>query len=318
MCICSADNAAASVGQWRRVLDAGGNVSKELDVAEKGRLLRRASYASTATAGVLILVKLLAWLATGSISVLASLVDSLMDSIASLINLFAIRYSLQPPDTEHRFGHGKAEPLAGLAQAGFISGSAVFLVLHALDRLRNPQPLHDLSVGVAVMVFAIVLTLVLVVFQRRVIARTGSTAIRADSLHYVSDLLGNIAIISAMILASMGWTWADPVFAIALAVYIAYTAIRVGMDAVQQLMDRELSDDLQRDILESARAVAGVQGVHDLRTRQSGQVPFVQLHLELDGQLSLQQAHAIADRVEAEICVVVPGAEVIVHQDPVA
>ncbi len=285
-------------------------------LAHRGRLLKQASYASVSTAGVLILVKLLAWMMTGSLSLLASLIDSLMDSAASLINLLAIRYSLQPADTEHRFGHGKAEPLAGLVQAAFICGSAGFLVLNAIDRLRHPQPLHAVGLGIAVMVFAIVVTLALLWFQRRVIKQTGSTAIRADALHYASDLLSNFAIIAALWLTSRGWSWADPVFAILVAIYIGYSALRVGHTAVQQLLDRELSADVQRQIMDIARENPAVQGVHDLRTRQSGQVIFIQLHLELDDMLPLYQAHAIADQVESAICVAIPGAQVILHQDP--
>lgn len=283
---------------------------------DKSRLLRWATYASVTTAGILIAAKLAAWAVTGSVSVLASLVDSVMDALASLINLLAVRYSLQPADTAHRFGHGKAEPLAGLAQAAFICGSAIFLVLHALDRLRYPHELEDVGVGVGVMLFAILITLVLLAIQHRVIRQTGSTAIRADALHYATDLLTNLSIILALFLASWGWSWADPLFAIGVAIYIFYSAIRIGYDAFQLLMDRELPPDVREQIAAIALGEPGVQGVHDLRTRQSGQTRFVQLHLELDDQLPLIEAHAIADRVEEAIRIAWPGTEVIVHEDP--
>ena len=182
---------------------------------DRGGLLRLASIASVITAGILIVAKLIAWYLTGSVSLLASLVDSVMDSIASLINLFAIRYSLQPADEEHRFGHGKAEPLAGLAQAAFIAGSAIFLTLHSIDRLRDNQQLEQIGIGIGVMVLAIVMTVVLLAIQRYVIRKTNSTAIRADSLHYATDLLTNLSILLALYLSTLGWTWADPVFAIA-------------------------------------------------------------------------------------------------------
>ena len=278
--------------------------------------LRRATYASVLTALVLIAAKLLAWLWTGSIGMLASLVDSLMDSIASAINLVAVRYSLVPPDTEHRFGHGKAEPLAGLAQAGFVSGSAVFLLFHAIDRLRYPRPLRDIGIGVVVMVFSIFLTAALLTLQRRVISKTQSTAIQADALHYATDLLTNLAVVAGLLLASFGWGWADPVFAILIAVYIFCSAIRIGLDGFQQLMDRELPKDTQQKILSVAREHPDVVGVHDLRTRRSGRLRFVQLHLELDDQLPLARAHAVADEVEARILTLLPNAEVIIHQDP--
>lgn len=284
---------------------------------DRGGLLRLASFASVITAGFLIVAKLAAWSVTGSVSLLASLVDSVMDSIASVINLFAIRYSLQPADEDHRFGHGKAEPLAGLAQAAFIAGSAVFLVFHAIDRLRFTHALEKVGIGVAVMVLAIVLTLVLLGIQRYVIRKTGSTAIRADSLHYLTDLLTNMSVLLALYLSSLGWTWADPLFAIAVATYIFYSAFQIGHEAFQQLMDRELPEEILQRIQETAMSHPEVTGTHEMRTRQAGQTRFVQLHLELDENLPLKTAHAIADEVEAEILTFLPGAEVLIHQDPV-
>lgn len=284
---------------------------------DRGGLLRLASFASVITAGFLIVAKLAAWSVTGSVSLLASLVDSVMDSIASVINLFAIRYSLQPADEDHRFGHGKAEPLAGLAQAAFIAGSAVFLVFHAIDRLRFTHALEKVGIGVAVMVLAIVLTLVLLGIQRYVIRKTGSTAIRADSLHYLTDLLTNMSVLLALYLSSLGWTWADPLFAIAVAIYIFYSAFQIGHEAFQQLMDRELPEEILQRIQETAMSHPEVTGTHEMRTRQAGQTRFVQLHLELDENLPLKTAHAIADEVEAEILTFLPGAEVLIHQDPV-
>lgn len=284
---------------------------------DRGGLLRLASFASVITAGFLIVAKLAAWSVTGSVSLLASLVDSVMDSIASVINLFAIRYSLQPADEDHRFGHGKAEPLAGLAQAAFIAGSAVFLVFHAIDRLRFTHALEKVGIGVAVMVLAIVLTLVLLGIQRYVIRKTGSTAIRADSLHYLTDLLTNMSVLLALYLSSLGWTWADPLFAIAVATYIFYSAFQIGHEAFQQLMDRELPEEILQRIKETAMSHPEVTGTHEMRTRQAGQTRFVQLHLELDENLPLKTAHAIADEVEAEILTFLPGAEVLIHQDPV-
>lgn len=283
---------------------------------DKGRQLRIATYASVATAVALVGMKLAAWLWTGSVSILASLIDSLMDSAASALNLLAVRYSLTPADEEHRFGHGKAEPLAGLAQAAFISGSAVFLILHAVERLRFPRALQDVNIGVAVMVVSIVLTALLLLIQQRAIRQTQSTAIRADALHYGTDLLTNLTVIIALLLSNYGWARADSAMAILVAVYIFYSAGRIGYEAVQHLMDRELGSAIEEQILTIARREPEVRGIHDLRTRQSGQVQFVQLHLELDGGLALDRAHAIADRIEREIAALLPDAEVIIHQDP--
>ena len=283
---------------------------------DRAGLLKLASVASVVTAGFLIVAKLAAWSVTGSVSLLASLVDSVMDSIASLINFFAIRYSLQPADEQHRFGHGKAEPLAGLAQAAFIAGSAIFLVFHAVDRLRFTHTLEQVGIGLGVMVLAIVMTLILLGIQRYVIKKTDSTAIRADSLHYLTDLLTNISVLFALYLSTLGWTWADPVFAIGVAIYIFYSAFQIGQEAFQQLMDRELPDDILEKIQATAMSHPEVMGTHETRTRQAGHTRFVQLHLELDEDLPLKRAHAIADQVEEEILSFLPGAEVIIHQDP--
>jgi ferrous-iron efflux pump FieF len=279
-------------------------------------LLKLASVASVVTAGILIVAKLAAWSVTGSVSLLASLVDSVMDSIASLINLFAIQYSLQPADDQHRFGHGKAEPLAGLAQAAFIAGSAIFLVFHAIDRLRFTQSLEQVGIGLWVMVLAIVMTIGLLAIQRYVIKKTDSTAIRADSLHYLTDLLTNMCVLLALYLSTLGWTWADPAFAIAVAIYIFYSAWKIGHEAFQQLMDRELPDDILQQIQATAMSHPEVKGTHETRTRQAGHTRFVQLHLQLDPDLPLKFAHAIADQVEAEILSFLPGAEVLIHLDP--
>jgi len=283
---------------------------------DKARLLRLATYASVATATLLILVKLAAWLITGSVSVLASLVDSLMDVGASVVNLLAVRWSLQPADAEHRFGHGKAESLAGLGQAAFIAGSAAFLALQAVDRLIHPQPLADLGVGVAVMVFAMAATLLLLSFQRHVIRATGSTAIRADALHYATDLATNSATLIALVCAMFGWPGLDPIFALGIALFILYSAVQIAREAVDLLMDRELSVEDRARIESVAAAVPGVLGVHGLRTRRSGHVPVMQLHLELDDDLALLAAHRICDQVEAALRIEFPGADITIHQDP--
>lgn len=286
--------------------------------AEHGRLLRLATYASVGTAAVLILVKLGAWLLTGSVSVMASLLDSVMDAAASLVNLFAVRYSLRPPDIDHRFGHGKAEALAGLGQSAFIAGSAVFLSLHAVERLLNPEPLTQVGVGIAVMGFAIVATLALLAVQRHVIRRTQSTAIRADALHYATDLAANTATLVALVLASWGWPALDPLFALGIAAYILYSAYQIARDAVNLLMDREMDPQAREAILRAAAAVPGVLGVHALRTRRSGPTPVIQLHLALADGLPLIEAHRVSLAVEAALLDLMPGADVIIHQDPVS
>jgi ferrous-iron efflux pump FieF len=293
-----------------------GVMQKSSDTTRNPRLLRLATNASVATAAILIAAKLVAWVMTGSVSVLASLVDSMMDVAASLINLFAVRYSLMPADHEHRFGHGKAESLAGLAQTTFISGSAVFLILQSVDRLLHPRPLEDVGIGVGVMVFAILATLALLILQRHVIRVTGSTAIKADALHYTTDVLTNVSIIIALLLSGFGWQGVDALFALGIAAYILYSAWHIGHEAFQLLMDRELPDDQRQRIREAAHSHGQVRGIHDLRTRRSGHDIFIQMHLELDDELSLFDAHGIADEVEARIREIHPEADILIHTDP--
>ena len=281
------------------------------------RLMRLATYASVSVALFLICVKLAAWIATDSVSLLSSLIDSLLDAMASLVNLIAVSHALTPPDREHRFGHGKAEPLAALAQAAFITGSAIFLVFEAGHRLIDPRPVAHSDIGIAVMLLAIVLTFALTRFQAYVVKRTGSLAITADSLHYMGDLLINGAVIVALLLVSqLGWAAADPLFGLAIAAYIVFTAVKIARQALDMLMDRELPDEERRRILDIVAGHPDVLDLHDLRTRASGPTLFIQLHLEMDGDMPLHKAHSVADAVEAELQAAFPNAEILIHQDP--
>lgn len=280
-------------------------------------LLRWATYAATATAFLLVTVKVAAWLLTDSVALLSSTIDSLLDGAASLVNLFAVRQALQPADEDHRFGHGKAEPLAGLAQAAFVAGSGVLLLVQAGGRLMSPVEVKQGEVGIAVMAFAIVATLALVSFQKYVIRRTSSVAISADSLHYTGDLLINGSVIVSLLLSMwLGWGWVDPLFAIGIAAFLVFNAWGIARDSFDLLMDRELPDEDRAKIAALARENPAVLNVHDLRTRSSGPQQFIQLHLTMDAGLSLWQAHAIGDEVEHKIRTAFPAAEVIIHHDP--
>jgi ferrous-iron efflux pump FieF len=285
--------------------------------AESVRLMKLATMASVVVALSLVGVKAFAWMMTDSVALLSSLVDSVLDVAASLVNLLAVRHALTPADREHRFGHGKAEALAGLGQSTFIAGSALFLVVESVRRLMAPAPVEQGVIGLAVMGFSIVVTLGLVIFQRRVIARTKSVAISADSLHFASDLMVNAGVVVALVLA----IWfdlhlADPVIALAIAAYILWGAWEVASGSYDILMDRELADDERGRVREIVLDHPDVLAMHDLRTRTSGNMSFIQLHLELDGDMSLRRAHEIADEVEARLRAAFPGAEVLIHQDP--
>ena len=282
-----------------------------------GPLMRRATYASVATALLLVGAKLFAYLMTDSVSLLSTLLDSLLDVAASLVNLVAVRTALVPADAEHRFGHGKAEPLAALGQSAFIAGSALFLLVEAGNRVVNPSPIQNSGIGLAIMVFSIFATILLVLYQRHVIRITGSIAIQADSIHYFSDLMVNAAVIVALLLwRQFGLALADPIIAAAVGFYIMFTAWRIVRSSLDLLMDRELPDEARRRIREIALANPFVRDLHDLRTRSSGQARFIQFHLELDGDMALIKAHAVSDEVEEAILAEFPGAEIIIHEDP--
>src|SRR6516162_1223694 len=281
------------------------------------RLRRLATYASVSVAALLIAAKFAAWLETGSVALLSSLVDSLLDAVASLVNLFAVRHAMSPADREHRFGHGKAEPLAVLGQSAFIIGSAMLLFAEAVRRLIWPMPVENPPAGIAVMVFSIAVTIALVLFQRHVGRRTGSIAITADELHYRGDLILNASVIAALILSgSFGLHLLDPLFGAGIGVWIIYSAARLARLSLIQLMDHELPDDEREAIREIALSHPDVAAAHDLRTRVAGPTAFIQIHIEMDGELSLIQAHEISDEVERRLRAAYPHAEIIIHQDP--
>ena len=283
---------------------------------ESGKLMRWATYASVAVAFILIIIKMMAYVFTGSVAILSSLIDSFLDLTASAINLVAVKHALIPADHDHRYGHGKAEAIAGLCQAAFITGSSVFLIFEAINRFYNQQSVENGMVGIGVMLITIVLTAMLVKFQRHVVKKTGSIAITADSLHYVGDLLLNLSVIVALILSIyFDWQIADPVFALLIAAFILKSAWQIGRQSLAQLMDQELPDDVREQIKKIALQHPQVLNLHELRTRSSGRQYFIQLHLEMDGELKLKEVHEIANQVEIEICKEFPNAEVIIHQD---
>ncbi len=233
------------------------------------------------------------------------------------MNLLAIRHALQPADREHRFGHGKAESLAGLAQAAFIAGSGIFLLLEAGNRLINPKTVSNGEIGIAVMVLSLFLTLGLVAFQAYVVRKTNSLAISADSLHYRVDILVNVAVIVGIYLASFGGLQiVDPVLAVAIVIYMAWGSFKIARRSMDELMDREFPDEDRIKIRQIALEHPEVRDVHDMRTRSSGPHSFIQLHLEMDRNLSLVRAHEISDEVMYKVEDAFPNTEVLIHQDP--
>jgi len=281
------------------------------------RLMRRATTAAVCVALLLIAVKLAAWLVTDSVSLLSSLADSAMDALASLVNLLAVRHALQPADSEHRFGHGKAEPLAGLGQAALISASGIYLIVEAVERLITPRAIEQGAFGLGVMAFSIAVTSALVAYQRSVVRRTDSLAIRADSVHYATDILVNAGVIVSLLLVMfLEWNAADPIVALIIAGFIIYSAFRIARESLNHLMDRELPDADRDRIKQIALGHPAVIDCHDLKTRAAGLNSFIQFHISMNGGLTLDDAHVISDAVELEILAAFPNAEVIIHADP--
>ncbi|MFN4353146.1 cation diffusion facilitator family transporter [Parvibaculum sp.] len=281
------------------------------------RLMRRAALAAVAVAVTLVTLKTAVYWTTDSVAMLGTLMDSLLDGAASLLNLVAVRASLMPPDKEHRFGHGKAEALAGLGQSIFIFGSAGYLIYEGISRLIEPKPVASTEAGIAVVIIAILLTLGLVAYQRHVVKQTGSLAIEADSIHYRGDLFMNLSVIAALVLSGyFGLHRADAVFGLVIAGLIGWSAGKIVMNSLDQLMDHEFSEEERERIKQIAHAHKEVLNLHDLKTRRSGIYSFIQFHIELDGAMSLHDAHEITDVVERDVHAAFPGAEVIIHQDP--
>ncbi len=284
---------------------------------DPGRLQSLAATASVAVAVSLASLKLLAAILTGSLALLSSTVDSLTDVLASSVTYLSVRVSRQPPDRSHRFGHGKAEALSALAQAALVLGAALFILVEGVQRLLAPQPIRAGGFGVLVVIVAILVTAVLLALQRHVVARTGSQAIAADAVHYRADFLTNFATLLSLAMAGRpGWSWLDPVTAALIALYLAWHAGKIGKQAVDVLMDRELPATARARILDIVRNDPEVRGVHDLRTRRAGRTTFIEMHVELDPEITVRVAHDITDTLERRLAEAFPGAEIIIHQEP--
>ncbi|NNE36925.1 MAG: cation diffusion facilitator family transporter [Gammaproteobacteria bacterium] len=280
-------------------------------------LMRRATYASVLVSTVLVIIKLVAWFLTGSVSLLSSLIDSALDMMASILNMFAVRHSLTPADEVHRFGHGKIEPLAGLGQAAFITGSSVFLCIEATHRLINPQTIEKGQLAIYVMLISLMLSIGLILYQRHVISCTDSLAIKADAIHYLNDIGINLGVILALILTVwFDWKYADPVIALIIVGLVMYSVWKIGRQSFDQLMDSELPDEKRNRIYELVQSHSQVIQAHDLRTRKSGQDTIIQLHIVINGDTALKTAHDVAVEVEELIKTEFPNSDIIIHQDP--
>lgn len=277
----------------------------------------RAALASVATATFLLLLKAYASWKTGSVAMLASLADTGLDLLASLISFYGVHLAAQPADRHHRFGHGKAEALAALFQVMLITISATAIGFHVIQRIGSAEPLSGSEYGIGVSIIAIAVSLVLVDYQRKVVSRTGSIAIRTDSLHYQSDLLLNLSVILALALEQWGgFRGADALFGLGIALWLAWGGWRSASHAIDQLMDKEWPDEKRQRFLSVAAQHPELKGIHDLRTRSSGMHDFVQFHVWVDPRMTVEDAHRVMDEVEARLMAEFPGTEVLIHPDP--
>lgn len=284
---------------------------------EDQKLRKHASYASVALASSLIIIKFFAYLLTDSVSLLSSLLDSTIDVMASIVTLISIRHAIEPADDKHRYGHGKVESLSAVGQAILILASGIFLFYAAIHRMVHPLPIQSTSLGIAVMVISILLTVVLVLYQKHVVKKTGSIAIDADSLHYKGDLLMNLGVIAALILTTLTqWPYFDPIFALLITIILFFSASIIFKKSFGVLMDKEIPLSQREKIFNIILKHPKVDHVHDLRTRTSGQALFIEFHLEMDGKMSLKKAHDVTEEIEFLLFNEFHNAEILIHQEP--
>ena len=288
-----------------------------LSPAESAALTRRVTLLSVSTAAVLVAIKLAAWLASGSVALLASMADSGLDLIASLGTFFAVRYAVAPPDPEHRFGHGKAEAFASLMQAGLVFASAALIAREAIGELLAPHPLKDEAWAIAVMVVSTALTAFLISAQTRVLRRTSSVAVSGDRAHYASDLASNVIALAGIAASAwLGLNGLDAAAALVVAALLLWGAVSVFREASSQLMDHELSDEARARIVGLMTRDPRLTDVHQLRTRASGPYVHIQMHVDLDPELTLEIAHEVIVAAEKRVLEAFPSADIIIHADP--
>lgn len=291
------------------------NISEEQQ--NKGGLALLAAWWAIGTVITLIAIKSYAYYITDSISVLGTLTDSISDLAISAMMLMAIRYALQPADEEHRYGHGKMEGIATLFQAAFLSGAAVFLILSALQRLTSPQEIESPVIAIVICAISIILSLVLVLVQSFVVKKSGSLAVEADKSHYSSDVVLNSGVIIALLIQTYnGPVYTDSIIGLMIATYILYTAYGIGKKGTDMLMDRELPDKDRRAITDIVENHPQMISMHDLRTRRMGMDVHISFDVEMNGALSLREAHDYVRELEISIIQLFPNADIIIHMDP--
>jgi len=291
--------------------------SHQLNRKDADKLKYKASIASISVSGMLTILKLFASLYSGSLAVLSSMIDSLSDILASAITFIAVKISAKPATDIHRYGYGKIEAISALMQAAFIAGSGLFVMYDAITRIFQPKIIEQTGWALLIMTISLICTLILIGYQKHVAKLTNSQAINADSEHYVVDVLTNISIIISLVAVKIfEINWIDTLTAFGVAIYLLINAYKLAKDAIDVLLDKELDSDIRHNVKNIIKSHSFVKGVHDLRTRNLGNEYMFELHLELDGNLSLYDAHDLSEMIENDINETYPNAQVIIHQDP--
>ncbi len=280
-------------------------------------LKKSAAVAGVSLAIMLICLKFFAFLKTDSLAIFSSLADSVTDLFASMVSFIAVYFSTKPASKNHRYGYGKTEALSAFLQAIFVGASGVFVIVDGIKRLISPVTIEKTDVGIFIMLFSIFATVILVLFQTYVANKTNSLAIKADRAHYTVDFLTNSAVVISLLMVHFfGFVYFDVIAALFISVYLLYNAYELASEAIEQITDKELSPEIRQKIQDIVSKSQGIHGMHDLRTRSLGDIYCIELHLEIDGKISLFEAHEYADAVEHKIMKEFPGCQVIIHQDP--
>ena len=280
------------------------------------KLVKTCTIFATSVAGIMVLMKIYAWYITGSVTMLSSLMDSSMDFVVSGINFFAARYSFKPADNDHRFGHSRAQDLAALAQASFIAYLSVVITIEAIKKFIHPMPIEDSMEGLIVIIIALVLTILLLAYQRYVYNKTKSTMVHADAAHYLTDVLSNISVIIVLLVSQrFDVPWLDPTLGLVLAGYVLWSGVKVGKTAFNNLMDKEIEEN-RDEIMAIINSHNKVVAISELKTRRSGNKLFIQFDFTMDGGATLNEAHEVAHELEALLHKNFPEAEIFIHQEP--
>lgn len=286
-------------------------------LSQNNYLKQSAVIAGVVLAILLSLLKFYAFLRTGSLAIFSSFVDSVTDLFASLVTLIAVYFSSKPANVSHRYGYGKTEALSALLQAGFVGISGLSVIIDGIKRLIHPVEIEQTTIGIFIMLFSIFSTLLLVIYQTYVANKTSSLAIKADRAHYTIDFLTNAAVVLSLLFVHFfNFFYFDVAAALFISVYLLYNAYQLALEAIEMITDKELPDEIRTNIEKIVTQSKGIHGMHDFRTRNLGGMYYFELHLEIDGKLSLFKAHELSDKVEKKILDIYPYSQILIHQDP--